>query len=163
MTTGQVLFYSGLGLLALTVILAIVFHLKRPKYIPENAAYDGTGDRTTRKLRSGYPTDRLTIRREPERSAMPGTMVLHEETEQLSAEQTEVLPGTAVLQETEVLGESTEPLDAQLTERLEGGTAPLTTETTSLTKAEGTVPLSTTGETAVLTHGEETAGGTTPL
>lgn len=37
MTTGQLVFYCGAALLALTVILIIIFAIKRPKYQPENA------------------------------------------------------------------------------------------------------------------------------
>ena len=62
MTAGNILFYSGVGLFALTVILAIVFLIKKPEYEPEKAAYDGRGGRKTQSLRSGYPTDRLTAR-----------------------------------------------------------------------------------------------------
>ena len=38
MTTGQLLFYAGAALLGLTVILLIIFLIKRPKYQPEGAA-----------------------------------------------------------------------------------------------------------------------------
>ena len=36
MTFGQILFYSGIGLLGLTIILTIVFIIKKPKYTPES-------------------------------------------------------------------------------------------------------------------------------
>lgn len=65
MTTGQLLFYAGIALLALTVILAVIFLIKKPVYHPENAVYTGSTGQT-QKLRNGYPTDRLTIRREQE-------------------------------------------------------------------------------------------------
>ena len=34
MTTGQLLFYGGAALLAMTVLLAIIFIIKKPKYTP---------------------------------------------------------------------------------------------------------------------------------
>jgi len=37
MSMGQIVFYCGAGLLALTVILAIIFIIVKPKYKPENA------------------------------------------------------------------------------------------------------------------------------
>ena len=77
MTTGQVIFYSGVGLLIFTIVLGVAFWLKKPQYIPGNAAYDQGADKNTRKLRSGYPTDHLTVRREPvncnDFSAVSGT------------------------------------------------------------------------------------------
>lgn len=100
MTTGQIVFYSGVTLLALTIILAIIFIIRKPKYIPGNAVY-GEADRNTQKLHNGYPTDRLTIRRESARSINPDTAVLSGEKAKLAAEQTEKLMGTAVLPESE--------------------------------------------------------------
>jgi len=64
MTTGQLVFCSGLILLGLTIITTIIFIVKKPQYHPENAAYSGADGKSTQKLRNGYPTDRLTIRRE---------------------------------------------------------------------------------------------------
>ncbi len=63
MTTGMLLFYGGLALLVLTIILAVVFALCPPKYIPENAAIAGPGDSQTQPLKNAYPTNRLTVRR----------------------------------------------------------------------------------------------------
>lgn len=132
MTTGHLLFYSGIALFALTVILAIIFTLKKPKYEPTSAVYTGA-DGGTQKLRSGYPTDRLTIRREP---VIPGTVLLDQSpaapirpaTERL-AQETEVLPATEPLtQQTELLPD-TEPLPRQteaLPDTEPSGTAPLT-------------------------------------
>ena len=82
-TTGQVIFYSGVGLLIFTIVLGVAFWLKKPQYIPGNAAYDQGADKNTRKLRSGYPTDHLTVRREPEQPIMSGTAILQESTAQL--------------------------------------------------------------------------------
>ena len=71
MTTGTLLFYGGLALLALTVILAVIFALRPPKYTPENAAIIAPGDTQTQPLKNGYPTNRLTVRREPNPPAGP--------------------------------------------------------------------------------------------
>lgn len=45
MTQGQLLFYSGAALLVLTVLLAVLFVIKRPKYNPgsTDAQPDGGG------------------------------------------------------------------------------------------------------------------------
>ena len=65
MTTGKALFILGIVLMILTIILAILFLMKKPKYIPENAAVTVPGDPRTKSLKNGYPTNQLTIRREP--------------------------------------------------------------------------------------------------
>ena len=57
MTRGEIVFYAGVALLAVTVILSIIFIIKKPRFIPE--AYHGGPDETVR-LRNAYPTDRLT-------------------------------------------------------------------------------------------------------
>ena len=67
MTTGQLVFYSGVGLLALTVLLGVFFLVKKPKYIPEQAVYEPGAPQQTQKLRNGYPTDRGGTR--PHRAA----------------------------------------------------------------------------------------------
>ena len=144
MTTGQLVFYSGVGLLALTILLAVVFAVKKPRYDPETAGL-GPGSGSTRKLRSGYPTDPLTIRREggaasaagtehlPEDPAQPGTVRLVEEAED----------GTAVLPE-----EETTPLPEGPSPK---GTVPLAQEkepehlevgTMVLSESEGSFPSS---------------------
>lgn len=138
MTTGQIIFFSGVALLVLTIIMVIIFIIRKPKYIPGNAIYSET-DKGTQKLRNGYPTDRLTIRREPVRSINPDTAVLSEETARLTAEQTEKLIGTAVLPGPE-------------TEKLQEGTAPLPGGTAKLQQTEGTVQLHAQGGTAVLSE-----------
>lgn len=166
MTTGQLIFYSGIGLLIITIILGIIFWIKKPQYIPENAAYDATGNKRTQKLRSGYPTDRLTIRREPERPVSPGTVPLQEETERLTTEQTDPIPRTEVLSDAETLNQ-------QRTEKLNTETAPLPEETVQLGQEEEISPLRTPpaavdGETALLdpsgqSGDTEKISGTTPL
>ncbi len=60
MTTGQLVFYSGVGLMAVTILLAIFFVVKKPRYMPEQAGYIPAGPHQTQKLRNGYPTDPVT-------------------------------------------------------------------------------------------------------
>ena len=139
MTTGQIVFFSGVALLVLTIILAIIFFIRKPQYIPGNAIY-GEADKSTQKLRNGYPTDRLTIRRESARSINPDTAVLSGGKAKLAAEQTEKLMGTAVLSGPE-------------TEKLPEGTAPLPGGTAKIQQTEGTVQLHAQGGTAVLSEG----------
>lgn len=75
MTTGQMMFYSGAGLLVLTVLLAVFFAVKKPEYIPENAAHTPAGPQQTEPLRNGYPTDPVTRRsREVPAAAAPTAM-----------------------------------------------------------------------------------------
>lgn len=64
MTIGEIIFYSGLGLMVITAILAVIFWFVKPQYKPENTTYEG-GSPGTQRLRSGYPTDRLTVRQDP--------------------------------------------------------------------------------------------------
>lgn len=63
MTTGQILFFSGIALLMISIGLTILFVVKKPQYHPENEAFviDSSG---TQKRVNGYPTDPLTIRRD---------------------------------------------------------------------------------------------------
>lgn len=166
MTTGQVVFYSGVGLLVLTIVLGIAFWLKKPQYIPENSAYEGGPEKRTRKLRSGYPTDRLTIRQEPKQPIISGTVVLQENTAQLRTEQGDTLPDTAVLP-------SVKLSKVQQTEKLSVGTVPLAGGTAPLTHDEDTAQLhdcspASDGKTEVLNpsmQSEDTMelSGTTPL
>lgn len=131
MSTGQLVFFSGVGLLGFTMILGIIFLVKRPQYIPESVAYASSSDQSTRKLRSGYPTDRLTIRREPEQRNMEGTIPLPQNTARLETEQAVSPAGTVVLQ-------STEPPREQKTEKLNVGTLPLAEGTMSLIDGKNT-------------------------
>ena len=129
MTTGELVFYSGVGLLIVTLLLAVVFLIKRPRYVPEQLSHlpGGTGD--TQKLRSGYPTDPLTHRREtggaeskapsapsepPAPSAAPGTVPLEQGTVPLEQETVPLEPGTVPLEPRNEAGE---------TELLAGGTS----------------------------------------
>lgn len=113
MSTGTIFYYSGLGLLALTVLLAILFIVKKPKYTPERAAYSGA-DSDTQKLRNGYPTDRITKRAEKS-GAVSATEPLRE-TQPLESDATELLDQTEAL-----IADETEPL----TELLDDSTVPL--------------------------------------
>lgn len=63
MTTGQLLFWSGAALLALTGLLAIIFAIKKPKYTPEEAV-TAIGAAPTKRLRRGQtvPTSPVTQR-----------------------------------------------------------------------------------------------------
>lgn len=139
MTTGQLLFYAGIALLALTVILAVIFLIKKPVYCPENAIYAGSTGQT-QKLRNGYPTDRLTIRRE-QKAIRPDTAILNEGTERLNKERSDLIPSTEILQGAKQLGD-------QQTEKLSVSTVPLVERTVLLSPAEepapsapGTLPL----------------------
>ncbi len=62
MSLGQWLFFGGLALFAVTLIMGIFFLIFRPKYRPENAAVLAPGERQTTRLRNGYPTDGMTAR-----------------------------------------------------------------------------------------------------
>ena len=118
MFTGQLAFYSGVALLFFTIILGIIFWVKKPQYIPENATYDGGTDRNTRKLRSGYPTDRLTVQKEEKQAVARGAAVIQEGTERLEEDRcrlfydTEMLPddGRKEIQGTEKLLSTTSHL-----------------------------------------------------
>lgn len=100
MTTGQLIFYSGIGLLITTIALAILFAVKKPNYNPESIVYIEPWDHTQR-LRSVYPTERLTVRREKSRTVEPSTVSENEETELLA--ETELLTDAASATETELI------------------------------------------------------------
>lgn len=84
MTTGQMLFYGGAVLLALTIVLAIIFVIVKPKYKPENGTYASEGPGITQKLLNGYPTDRMTIRRETATPSDSAISKSEQETELMS-------------------------------------------------------------------------------
>lgn len=131
MTTGQLLFYAGVALLLVTVILAVIFLIKKPVYRPENVAYAETVGQT-QSLRNGYPTDRLTIRKET-KSTAADTAPPNSETIPLNETAPNASEGTELLQSTEQPG-------ARGTERLDNGTVPLMEQPTSPSAAE-TAPL----------------------
>lgn len=119
MTPGSIVFFSGVGLMGLTLILGIVFFIKKPKYTPEKEVYNAQAAQATRRLRNGYPTDPLTVRREPANKTVPieegvanATLPLQQETEMLDEQ-------TVLLQEGPVSGEKTVLLDER-TESLMG-------------------------------------------
>lgn len=64
MTKGQLMFYGGIALLLFTVILAIVFFIKKPVYRPESGAIRPPEDTDTQRLRNGFPTSPITVRRD---------------------------------------------------------------------------------------------------
>lgn len=103
MTIGQLLFYGGAALLGLTVLLAVIFIIKKPKYTPETAAYVGTDPGRTQKLINGYPTDRMTIRRDLVQTDATEKIDQSSETELLPETLTELLPDTERSQETEMI------------------------------------------------------------
>lgn len=98
MTQGQMVFLSGTVLLIATIILAIIFLLKKPRYFPER--FDGTDSGATSRFQNGYPTDRLTKRYPSVSGAPVQPVVLKEETELFQessepTEETERLSGSA--------------------------------------------------------------------
>lgn len=103
MTTGQILFLSGIGLLLLTLILAVIFIIKRPKYVPDSTVYGSAAADKTQRLRNGYPTDSITIRRESAQSTGADTDKQDQETELLTEKLTELLPDTEQLQKAKLL------------------------------------------------------------
>ena len=44
MTTGSIMFFSGVGLLVFTGVLGVIFWVKRPKYVPSSLVYGGEPD-----------------------------------------------------------------------------------------------------------------------
>ena len=133
MSTGQLVFYGGAALLAVTILLAVVFLIRKPVYTPEKAVYDGAAQNRTQPFRSGYPTDPLTVRRDTPEKKAEETLPLAEETVPLTQETPPLRDETVPLaEETVPLTEETVPLTEE--------TMPLTEETMPLT--EETVPLS---------------------
>ena len=64
MTTGQLLFWSGAALLALTGLLAIIFAIKKPKYTPEEAV-TAIGAAPTKRLRRGQTVPASPVTQRP--------------------------------------------------------------------------------------------------
>lgn len=97
MTPGQIMFYSGTALFVLTVVLAIVYKPRKPRYTPDT--YIGGGGDTTEHLRNSYPTERLTKRyfSNKKEASTPGGNVSQEDKAEL------ILQGTEKLDETELL------------------------------------------------------------
>lgn len=81
MTQGQIIFLSGFVLLIITVALAIIFSIKKPRYWPDQ--FDMTDNETTPRFRNGYPTDRLTKRYPPASETPAQSSVPEEETEHI--------------------------------------------------------------------------------
>lgn len=140
MTTGQLMFYGGIALLVLTILLAIIFIIIKPKYVPESSAYDGSDASRTQQLRSGYPTDRLTIRRE---SVIPGSALLDSTPAAPVQQATELLPteecseqGTEPLTSMEHSGQEENPPS-----KISSESTSLLTEVLGHDEQEGTLPL----------------------
>lgn len=175
MTQGQMMFLSGAVLLLLTIVLAIIFIIKKPRYSPEQ--FEGTDNGATSRFRNGYPTDRLT-KRYPLVSEAPAQSVgVEEETEHLQ-ESSKLVEETEHLSESAEVGEATERLQgtsefcaaegypreldlAEQTEPLQGSSE-LSEETERLTGTtefgEATVSLQETGDLSaqMKSTGEET-------
>ncbi len=134
MTTGQLIFYSGVALLGLTVILAIIFIIKKPKYIPESAVYDSMASGKTQRLRNGYPTDHLTVRRKSVKQPSPETAVLSEKKEPIMDITEKLFVTTAKLPDTTALDtQETEKLTEQLHHPSEDATVLLQEQSRSQT------------------------------
>ncbi|WP_071434785.1 hypothetical protein [Angelakisella massiliensis] len=97
MTTGQMLFYSGVGLMILTVITAIVFTATKPRYVPEKAE----GDASSAEKKKTAPAK--------------GTEVLKGATAQLTGGDTQLLGGDIIQQ---LDAEATELLGVDVNEQL---------------------------------------------
>ena len=82
MTTGQLVFFSGVGLLIVTLILGIIFVVKKPTYKPENPT-----DSTAKTLYKSYPSDDFTVALGyPDYTQESCTIILSDETELLPDE-----------------------------------------------------------------------------
>ena len=127
MTTGELVFFSGVGLLLFTLVLAVIFAIKRPRYMPEELSHEQNPPGNTQKLRSGFPTEAVTRERagKTEKIIEQGTIPLQQDTIPL---QQDTIP---LQQDTVPLEQDTVPLE-QGTVPLEQGTVPL---------EQGTVPL----------------------
>lgn len=98
MTTGQLLFWSGAALLALTGLLAIIFAIKKPKYTPEEAV-TAIGAAPTKRLRRGQ-----TVPVSPVTQSPAGTVLLtQEETSSATAPMAEAA-GTVLLRQDDTPG-----------------------------------------------------------
>lgn len=94
MSTGQFIFYSGFALLGLTIIVAVVFLLKKPEYIPENAVCESAEAGRTQRLQNSYPPEREMIHRESSAELMETELLPQETALIFQSEETEILPPT---------------------------------------------------------------------
>lgn len=78
------MFFGGVALLAVTVVLAIVFMIWKPVYRPESAAVQVPGDQYAQQMTGSYPVPPVTARQEgPARQVPIQTDQVREETEYL--------------------------------------------------------------------------------
>ena len=134
MTTGELVFFSGVGLLLFTLVLTVIFAIKRPRYMPEELSHEQNPPGNTQKLRSGFPTEAVTRERagKTDKIVEQGTVPLQQGTIPLQQDTVPLEQGTIPLQQDTVpLEQGTVPLE-QGTVPLEQGTVPL---------EQGTVPL----------------------
>lgn len=73
MTTGQIVFWSGIASLVFTILLVIFFAVKKPQYQPDGGVDTQWDTGNTRRLRNGYPTDSVPVpaQAEDETETMP--------------------------------------------------------------------------------------------
>ena len=83
MSQGEIVFYSGVALFICTIIVAILFTIKKPEYKPENEIYK-MNDARTETLLNSYPTYQLTVRKNKEKVNFNEETSLLEETSILS-------------------------------------------------------------------------------
>ena len=141
MTTGELVFFSGVGLLLFTLVLTVIFAIKRPRYMPEELSHEQNPPGNTQKLRSGFPTEAVTRERagKTDKIVEQGTVPLQQGTIPLQQDTVPLEQGTIPLQQDTVpLEQGTVPLE-QGTVPLEQGTVPLEQGTVPL--EQGTVPL----------------------
>lgn len=108
---GKIIFFSGLILLAITIALAIYFGKKPLQYVPDGDIYPKANGGYTQPLRSGYPTNRLTLRRKSGKTQTKSTEVISNDnvisTMPLADNETQPLAGSETMPLT---GNETMPL-----------------------------------------------------
>ena len=119
---GQTLFYGGLGLLALTMIVGVVFLLKKPKYEPSAVAALPPEESGTQPLRNSYPTAKghqaITVQGSVSETERLATELLLEESGSVVTELLKEKQGDEIgrLRETELLTASDSTNETDLLE-----------------------------------------------
>ena len=108
MTIGQLVFYGGLALLGLTIIVAIVFLVKKLAYQPENPIYERTAAGRTQPLRNGYPAEKESIRHGGSKRTEPMQTAAVDNETGTAARETE-----AFVDETDVLSQELDTHDGK--------------------------------------------------